>query len=143
MCFITLVKKNRLLEKSYPGEIVFRRNCTQKIGFNFSWRNRTQVRLLLEKSNSGTTSPGEIVLNSSISGEVVPTKFWVWLLLVKNFVNFSQKVLGTTSSLKGKTLSFIIKKCWVQFLLREKIISFSIIKLWLRFLLREKKNCHF
>jgi hypothetical protein len=70
-----------------------------KIGYYFSWRSRTRVRFATYLGTTqvrwrnrthqykGTSSPGEFL----------PTKCWVRNLLVKNFVIFSDKILGTTS----------------------------------------------
>jgi hypothetical protein len=130
-------------EKSYPGEIVPKRTRTPKIGYDFSWRSRTQVRFLQEKSYPGTTSPGEIVLNN------IRVRVLLENLYPPNvgYDFSSEKTLSFSVNkswvrlLLRKTLPFLVTKSWVRVLLK-KTLPFSVTKSWVRVLLREKKTRH-
>jgi hypothetical protein len=105
----------RLLEKSYPGEVVPRRSRTQEKSCPKNW-----VRFLLEKSYPGTIS----------SGEIVPINIRVRVLLE----NLYPSNVGYEISW-WKTLSSSVIKYWVRLLLRKELCHFKVIKLWVRVLL--------
>jgi hypothetical protein len=90
------------------GEVVPRRTRTQENSYDFSWRSRTQVRLLREKSYS-------TILGYEFSWRIC-----------------TQQMLGTTS--RKKKLSFSFIKSWVRLLLR-KTLPFLVTKSWVRALL--------
>jgi hypothetical protein len=112
-------------EKSYPGEIVPKKLGTISprevvTGYDFSRRNRTHQYKVTS------------------TGEFVPTKSWVRLLLVKNIVILVIEYWVRLLLREKKTLPFSVTKSWVRVLLWKNFVIFSH-KSWVR-LLREKKN---
>jgi hypothetical protein len=155
--------RSRTQVKSYPREIVPQKLGTISPGevvpgYDFSWRIRTWVRLLQEKSYPsllgyefsrricthqmlGTKSPGEKLSFSVIKYWVrllrkklchfqSRIKLWVRVLFWKKLCHFSNKILGTSSPEK-RLRHFQSQNCGYEFSF-GKTLSFLVTKYWVR-----------